>query len=75
MQFVSLEEGKEREEHTIQSRFYYHILFQSPELGAELGFPYEVEFLHTWFVHMPQQKFLALKYYEMILSNFKPIFR
>lgn len=27
MQFVSLEEGKEREENTIQSRFYYHMLF------------------------------------------------
>lgn len=75
MQFVSPEEGKEREENTIQSKFYYHIVFHSPQLGAEKGFPYEVEFLHTWFVYMHQQKFLALKYHETILSNFKPIFR
>lgn len=50
MPSVSLEEEKEREENTIQSRFYYHILFHWPQLGPELGFPYEVELLHMWFV-------------------------
>lgn len=50
MQSVSLEEGKEREGNTIQSRFYYNILFHCPQLGAELDLPHGVELLHVRFV-------------------------
>lgn len=57
MQFVSLEEGKEREENTIQSRFYYHVLFHCPQLGAELGFPYEVELLHVVWIDTSAEVF------------------